>query len=181
MANLLWELFSLDGRSGLGALLNEPGWQIWFGSSSQRTRRRLGDSGPLLNANGMLPSEQRGCLGDSPSWNSLENVLGGVIGIDHPQALGRRLPTQKHNYKKLRLVRGSEEHTILGDVDDGENNRLLCRSRGVDSCRRGRLDHWFWLNGRMDLYRGIQRVRLCRGVLLRRRQSSFVSLTKQQR
>ncbi|KAJ4958171.1 hypothetical protein NE237_025282 [Protea cynaroides] len=50
----------MDGRSALGALLNEPRWQIWFGSSSQRTRRRLGDSGPLLNANGMLPSEQGG-------------------------------------------------------------------------------------------------------------------------
>ncbi|KAJ4962434.1 hypothetical protein NE237_022373 [Protea cynaroides] len=53
------EFFSIDGRSGLGALLNEPRWQIWFGSSSQRTRRRLGDSGPLLNANGMLPSSTR--------------------------------------------------------------------------------------------------------------------------
>ncbi|KAJ4962404.1 hypothetical protein NE237_022343 [Protea cynaroides] len=52
-------------RSGLGALLNEPGWQIWFVSSSQRTRRRLGDSGPLLNANGMLALEQGGFLGDS--------------------------------------------------------------------------------------------------------------------
>ncbi|KAJ4976403.1 hypothetical protein NE237_001509 [Protea cynaroides] len=41
-------------RSGLGALLNEPRRQIWFGSSSQQTRRRLGDSGPLLNANGIF-------------------------------------------------------------------------------------------------------------------------------
>ncbi|KAJ4954518.1 hypothetical protein NE237_011301 [Protea cynaroides] len=61
-------------RSVLEALLNEPGWQIWFGSSFQRTRRRLGDSGPLLNANGMLPSEQGGCLGDSVALLNAEET-----------------------------------------------------------------------------------------------------------
>ncbi|KAJ4965791.1 hypothetical protein NE237_017640 [Protea cynaroides] len=61
-------------RSGLGALLNEPGWQIWFGSSSQRTRSRLGDSGPLINANRMLPSEQGGCLGDSVALLNAEET-----------------------------------------------------------------------------------------------------------
>ncbi|KAJ4949927.1 hypothetical protein NE237_008313 [Protea cynaroides] len=50
-----------------------PGWRIWFESSSQRTGSRLGDSGPLLNAegaglgdygDGMLPSKQGACLAE---------------------------------------------------------------------------------------------------------------------
>ncbi|KAJ4965848.1 hypothetical protein NE237_017697 [Protea cynaroides] len=65
------------------SLLCEYGWRIWFGSSSQRTRSRLGDSGPLLNAegsglgdygDGMLPSKQGACLGDSGALLNTEET-----------------------------------------------------------------------------------------------------------
>ncbi|KAJ4957722.1 hypothetical protein NE237_024833 [Protea cynaroides] len=58
----------------------DPGWQIWFGSSSQRTGSRLGDSGPLLNVEGvglgdygdvMLPSEQ-GAGSREQAWVIME-------------------------------------------------------------------------------------------------------------